>query len=503
MRERLSQPPSPILIEFVTGAAIHRDAELVWDHALRAHLAHARALSDVAQLPRGVADRLFSALEDLHTKGSSGLIEPTPEVEDLYHSVERTLTASVGADVSGWLQTGRSRNDHQACVARMWAREELLAVVAAANELRSVLVLMAQDHSETVMVGYTHQQPAQPITFGHYLAGIGHALARDVARLTDAWQRINLCPLGAGSMAGISWELDRARLAWTLAYDAPLGNSIDAVASRDAVHEVVAGFVALSLTISRFAADLQQFATWEFGLLEVDDAVAAVSSVMPQKKNPVTLEHCRGAAAQVIGAWVAMCTSVKGVPFSHHREASVESMRGFAEAALQTKKSLALIAVTITDIRVDRERMAEAARRNFSTMTDLADALVRHGSLSFRAAHSVVGAAVRETLASGQDSSQISPARIRALTLELTGVAVDLDDDVLSDASDPVVSIRARHAPGGPAPASMRVQVNNLTASIEADEFWWRARRSELDSIDDRLRDSRSSTHENDQKEDK
>lgn len=486
MRSRLKAAPHRALIDHVSAPGLARDSLLLWPYMMQAHLAHALMLRESGIIPTAVADRLLVGLLDLRAAGPS-VLDNDPGIEDMYFNVEKYLQDSLGADVAGWLQTGRSRNDHYACVARQWVRAEAIAVAAELCALRERIIHLAERHVDTVITGYTHQQPAQPITFAHYLLAIEVGLTRDLARIQSAWPRVNGSPLGAGSMAGVSWPIDREFLARLLSFDAPLTNSIDAVASRDFAQEVVSGFVLTTLTISRLAADLQQFATWEFGGFEVGDDVAAVSSVMPQKKNPVSLEHCKGACAQVIGAWTAMVVSVKSAPYSHQRETSVESMKAFAEAVLQTKKALALMDATLQSLSVRQDVLARNAAQNFCTATDLADLLVREGGLTFREAHGVVGTAVRQVLEAGDGPAGIDAAVLGAVSKELTGKRVALSDVRVREVLDPRGSVEARSVSGGPATTAVHEQIELAWKQLDEERDWWTRRTAEIASVDERL----------------
>lgn len=486
MRHRLSKGPHPALVEHVAAPGIDRDLTYVWRFMLQAHLAHALMLGKTGIVAPGVASALVDGLRDLVVRGS-GALDRDASIEDVYFNVEKHLTNTLGADVAGQLQTGRSRNDHLACVARLWVRSELVRVAVDACLLREALLQLARQHVGTVMTGYTHQQPGQPITFGHYLLSVEAGLARDTQRLRDAWRRVNLSPLGSGSMAGVSWPVDRRLLAELLGFDGLLPNSVDAVASRDFALEAVGAMASLTLTVGRLATDLQQFVTWEFGGMQVSDAVAAVSSVMPQKKNPVAFEHCKGAAAQVIGAWTAMAVAVKSTPYSHQRETSVESMRPFAEAVAQTRKSLALMSASLEGLVVDAEVLKRNAAENFSTATDLADMLVRDAALSFREAHGVVGAAVRRAFESGRGIADLAGAELDGIAREVTGKSLAIDRDKVLAALDPVTSVAARSVPGGPALASVQSQIADASERLAEERVWVGSRISLLEAVADRL----------------
>lgn len=487
MRHRLNSAPHSALVEHVSVPGIERDVSNSWPYMLQAHIAHVLMLRATRIVQHDVADVLLSGLLELTENGATTL-DRDPNIEDVYFNVEQHLSRQLGANIAGWLQTGRSRNDHLACVARLWARQELVTAVEGACALRADILRLAERHASTVMTGYTHQQPSQPITFGHYLLGVEAGLERDTKRLMDAWPRVNSSPLGAGSMAGVSWPVDRGFLADLLGFDTILSNSVDAVATRDFALEVVSGLTSLALTLSRLATDLQQFVTWEFGGMQIADDVAAVSSVMPQKKNPVAFEHCKGAAAQVVGAWTAMAVAVKSTPYSHQRETSVESMRPFPEAVNQTRKSVSLMRASLEGLSVNEKALESAAATNFSTATDLADSLVRDTGLTFREAHGVVGACVRLTLQRGQTLSDLSEPELQQVTKELTGKEVIFPRDKLLTILNPVSSVATRSVMGGPARTSVNAQLEQAGKTLHHDGNWVESRKEHLRSVQDRLK---------------
>lgn len=471
MRNRLKARPNAAVIRYVTAPGIERDLAYVWPYMVQAHMAHALMLKATGIAPTDVADALIGGIARLAENGPASL-DADPEIEDVYFNVEAHLGRQLGSDTAGWLQTGRSRNDHIACVARLWVRHGLVTAVLEICKLRRELVSLATRHSDTVMTGYTHQQPGQPITLGHYLLGVEAGLARDTDRLRNAWPRVNLSPLGTGSMAGVSWPIDRELLAELLGFEGIAYNSVDAVASRDFALETVSAFVSVTLTLSRLAADLQQFATWEFGGIEVADDVAAVSSIMPQKKNPVTLEHCKGAAAQVVGAWSAMAFAIKSTPYSHQRETSVESMRPYPEALSQTRKAVALMRSTLEGLIVKTDVLKAGAAENFSVATDLADMITREAGVNFREAHGIVGAAVRGVLTGELGDGRLSAEVLQHAAKEVAGKDIGLSLERVAVALDPENSVRSRSVIGGPAPASMQKMLEQASSSLVDDESW-------------------------------
>ena len=273
---------------------------------------------------------------------------------------------------------------------RMAARNELSSLIDTLSELRGVLLGLAEEHVDTVMPGYTHLQPAQPTTLGHYLASVSLALERDADRLLEVHPRLNLNPLGACAFAGTGFPIDREMTARLLGFDGAVASTLDAVASRDYVPEILSALAATGVTLSRLAQDLYLWCSDEWATVEVADEVAITSSIMPQKKNPITLEHIKAGAAHLTGALVASLTVQKSVNFMHCMDMSHETVTPLWEAMAHAEGMIHLTRRTVSGLQVDGGLMARRAAEDFSTATELADSLVRDNDLPFRVAHGIV-----------------------------------------------------------------------------------------------------------------
>jgi argininosuccinate lyase len=287
--------------------------------------AHLAMLARQGILPAATAGRIADALLRMEAEGP-GAIEPDPALEDAYFNVEARLIALTDADTGGRLHIGRSRNDLSAALDRLRARDTLLDLLEAANALRRTLLERGAGFAEVVMPGYTHLQPAQPITFGFYLTGLASALQRDAARLVDAWKRLNLSPMGAAALATTGFPIDRVYTAELLGFEGVLEHGLDCVASRDFAVELVAAATQMALTLSRFAQDMFVFVSHEFGAVEFPDSVCGTSSIMPQKKNPVVLEHLKAKAAHVAAAFGSAASCIRGSHFTNTLDAHREGL---------------------------------------------------------------------------------------------------------------------------------------------------------------------------------
>src|SRR4051794_34263293 len=331
---RLSTGLSDDLIHELMNPTLQRDFVLFFAPLMAINRAHVVMLVEQAILTTADGATILRGLDALETDLTA---ETLREDLDLYFNVERGLERGIGP-VAGRMHTARSRNDLQACYQRMAVRATLEGLISDVIALRETLLQLASEHVESVMPGYTHTQPAQPITFGHYLLSVHDAFERDEDRLRGAWRRTNRSPLGAGALATTGFPIDRERAAALLGFDGLIEGSIDSVASRDYILEALSACVGLASTASRMSADLIAWSGWEYRFVEIADGYASSSSIMPQKKNPLALEHTRAKLANVLGAYTAAATLTKGLPFTHSRDTGSEMFHltfdGFAEAGL-------------------------------------------------------------------------------------------------------------------------------------------------------------------------
>lgn len=477
MRERLTLPPADEVVEYLFKpralAFIERDFRLM----MWVNQAHVLMLVRQGILTRDVGHSLIHALRELEQEGAEGLTLD-PHLEDLYFNLEHALIAKVGMDVGGRMHTGRSRNDLGATMTRLAVREALVDFLGLQLGLRACLLEKAAEHTETVMPGYTHLQPAQPTTFGHYLASVALALERDAERLLDVYPRLNLNPLGACAFAGTGFPIDRAMTAQWLGFDGIVDSTLDAVASRDYVSELLAAMAIMGVTLSRLAQDLYLWCSGEWGTVEVADDVAMTSSIMPQKKNPITLEHIKAKAGHLLGAVVASLAAQKAVNFMHCSDMG-EAVAPLWDAFAQAQGVLHLTRRTVLGLQVNQSLMLERATQDFSTATELADVLVREKDLPFRMAHGIVGSLVARVLQQGLPWRAVTSTMIDDCAREVMGHALSLSDEQVDRALDPLRNLAGKHAAGSPsAPETQRLisrardQLARQQRTVEA----WQAR---------------------------
>ena len=292
MRERLKATPSPILDKYITRPGLEQDSKRNFKNMMNINLAHALMLNKQGIIPKEYTKKLLKGMLDLMDKGV-GVLPMKTEYEDLFYNIEQYLIADLGMETAGKLHTARSRNDLGVTVIRMAVRDSILRIYPMIQELRRTILKLAKDQGDTILTGYTHMQPAQPITLGYYLSAVAEALERDFQRITQAYSRLNVCAMGACAFAGTGFDVDRTYVAELLGFDSPIENNMDSIAARDFLLELAADLAIMGSTINRFTHDLYYWGTNEFGYLEVDNSLAFSSSIMPQKKNPTTFEHVK------------------------------------------------------------------------------------------------------------------------------------------------------------------------------------------------------------------
>ena len=479
IRERVKRPPSPAMVESYYGPALDRALPTQFDIEIWIHLAHAAMLARQGIIRPADAGAIRAALLALHRVGPATLAADGT-AEDLYSYTERHLTRSLGPEVGGRLHTGRSRNDLHVTAWRMALRAALLDALDALAALRLVVLNQAARHAATVMPGYTHWQHAQPVTYGYYLLAFADHLARDFARLSAAWERVDACPLGAGALATTAFPLDRDFTARALGFARVMEVAYDAVASRDDAAETVAGCALLATVLSRLAVDLQGWSTWEYRFVELADEHCAVSSIMPQKKNPAALEHIKAAAAMITGALTAVLAASKKTAFADVSDGVTAGNEPALDAVGRTRRLLVLAGEVLDRLTLSPERMEAFAAAGFGTATELADVIVRESGISFRMAHNIVAVVVAEAIAAGRVATTITAAELDAAGARLFGLQLALPAAAIAAALDPAENIRRRTITGGPAAETMEAMLAARRGALAAETAALTTRRAGL-----------------------
>ncbi|HEY8033882.1 MAG TPA: argininosuccinate lyase [Methylocella sp.] len=410
--------------------------------------AHAAMLAETGIVERADALAISNGLDEIAREIEAGTFKFSRTLEDIHMNIEARLAELIGP-VAGRLHTARSRNDQVALDFRLWIRDTIDTLDQQLHGLQLALAGKALAHAESVMPGFTHLQPAQPVTFGHHLLAYVEMFARDRSRLRDARARLNESPLGAAALAGTSFPIDRQMTAKALGFDRPTANSLDSVADRDFVLETLSAAAICAIHLSRFAEEIVLWATPQFGFVALSDAFSTGSSIMPQKRNPDAAELIRAKAGRIIGALNGLLVVMKGLPLAYSKDLQ-EDKEGTFDALHSLSLCLAAMTGMVGDLVPDLKRMKAAAGSGYATATDLADWLVRTLNIPFREAHHITGRLVAIAAAQKKDLEDLSLAEMRAVEPRI-GKEVFT---VLGIEN----SVRSRTSFGGTAPKNVRAQ---------------------------------------------
>jgi argininosuccinate lyase len=477
-RERFSGGPAR---EFLSSLAAD---ERIFAADLAVDRAHVVMLAEQGIIEAGDAAAICGALAEIEDAGHDAL----PDGEDVHEAIETAVIEGIERDgeqvvagvgpAGGRMHTARSRNDEVAACIRYRLREDILEAVTTLLGGRERLLDTAAAHCETVLAGYTHLQPAQPTTLAHWLCSHESALARDTARLLDAYGRVNQSPLGAAAFAGTPFDIDRERTADLLGFDGLVENATDAVSARDVLVETTAACAGLAVTLSGLAEDVILFA--HRGDIELSDDYASTSSIMPQKKNPDTLELVRGRAGDATAGLEGLLTTLKGLPRAYNRDLQRAGRHAWdAIDSVTETTEVAVGAVTTADW--DETALEAAAGEGFTTATGVADLLAQSG-VPFRTAHEVIARAGER--ADAPDADDIDAAAQAVLGESVEAYA---DRAAIERALDPRESVAARDSRGGPAPAAVADHLERAREQVESDRERYEDRRDALDTAQERL----------------
>ncbi len=412
--------------------------------------AHVRMLASEAIVTREDASAILKGLEQIEQEIAEGKFVFRRELEDIHLNIEARLAEIVGP-AAGRLHTARSRNDQVVTDFRLWVRAACERADRGLLVLSRALLAQAGTHAASIMPGYTHMQPAQPVTFGHHLLAYVEMFARDRGRFEDARKRLNESPLGAAALAGTSFPIDRDVTAMALGFARPMRNSMDAISARDFALEYLAACAICAINLSRLAGELVQWSTPAFGFVKLSDAFTTGSSIMPQKRNPDAAELIRGKTGRVLGDFVSLATVVKGLVLTYGTDLQEDKERVF-DAADTIEISLTAMAAMIADLTANTARMRAAAEPGFPTATDLADWVVRVLKKPFREAHHIAGSIVKRAEEKGVTLDKLSLEEMQAVEPAIT-------DQVFAVLSLEA-SVNSRMSLGGTAPARVKEQIH-------------------------------------------
>jgi len=467
--ERFTEGLAPEVLEHIYRPRLRTEFSSTFGYMSAVNKAHVIMLAGRRIVTPAVARKLLRGIIALDRRGPERF-HLDPRLEDAFFNYETALIKLTGRDIGGRMHTARSRNDLGATIVRLQVRDMLLEFMPLLFKARKTALAQARRYATVVMPGYTHLQPAQPLTFGHYLAGAASALERDTHRIAAAYERTNLSPLGAGALAGTGFPIDRRVTARLLGFDGLVEHTLDAVASRDFALELLSAWAIFGVTCSRIAQDFYVWFSHEFATVTFPDRVAGTSSIMPQKKNPVVLEHLKGKPAHLIGGFVSAASAIKNTNFTNTIDGNREAMRPLRQAFEEARACAVLLDLALATVEPNGRLLVERARADFSTATDLADVLVRRAGLSFRDAHQIVAGVVREAMELGLRADGIRGELVDRVSQRVVGRPLHVPADELADALDPVRSVERRATAGGPAPREVRRMVQTSLTRVRDEE---------------------------------
>jgi argininosuccinate lyase len=479
--------PAPIYSETVLAVNFEDAKKYFLEALLEIHAAHTLMLRRQDIIPESDARAILAAIAGLDVQAIHAA-RYDGQCEDLFFYVQDLLVERCGEDVAGKMHTALSRNDIDLTLYRMRLRGEVTRIAAETAEVRHVLLDLAATHSDTVMPAYTHTQPAQPTTLAHYLLGAVEFLGRDIRRLRAAFATINRNPLGACAITTTGFPIDRFYTARLLGFEGLQENSYGAITAIDYVCEAASAIAVLTVSLGKLVQDLLLWCMEEFHFLRLSDAYVQASSIMPQKRNPVALEHTRILLSKAFGQAQAVLGCAHNTPFGDIVDSEDDLQPLVFSMCADTSRALRLFAGLMSRAEVDRKEMRRRAGGSFLTVTELADTLVREEAVSFLAAHRLVAAAVGAT---GQEySPERMAAEIERLAPETLGRKLRKRREVWLRALDPEYFVRIRKVAGGPAPEAVEAQIATAKKEQAEAQEWLDAKRSLLENYPDLLREA-------------
>ena len=412
---------------------------------IKGSIAHATMLGETGIITKEESDKIIEGLKGILSDVEEGKLEISPKYEDIHSFVEATLIDRIG-DTGKKLHTGRSRNDQVARDMKLYTGDEVVAIKELLKELMTTLHNLMKENLDTYMPGFTHLQKAQPVTFAHHVGAYMEMFKRDFDRLSDIYDRMNYCPLGAGALAGTTYPLDRKLTADLLDFYGPTLNSMDSVSDRDYVIELLSALSTICMHLSRFSEEIIIWNSNEYQFIELDDSYSTGSSIMPQKKNPDIAELVRGKTGRVYGALVSILTTMKGIPLAYNKDMQEDKELTF-DAIDTVKGCIALFNGMISTMRLNKENMKVSAMKGFTNATDAADYLVKNG-VPFRDAHGIIGQLVLYCIDNNKAIEELSLE-------ELQKISPVFKDDIY-DAISLKTCVEKRNTIGAPGPEAMK-----------------------------------------------
>ena len=439
------------------------DARLA-EAVLEVNKAHVVMLMEEKIVQWSEGAKILSSLDKIDSK------KLDPNAEDVHMAIEESVIAETGPEIGGNLHIAKSRNDQVTTAIRMVLRQELQELMQLTLNMQQSLVDTASKHTQTIILEYTHLQPAQPVTFAHYLMSHTDSLGRDLERLESAYSRVNRCPLGAGALATTSFPINRKKTAALLGFDEVMENSIDAVGSRDYIVETQAALALLAVNLSRLAEDLIIWSSPEFGTIELPDEFTSTSSIMPQKKNPEVLEVIRARASHVLGDFVAATAAIKSLPTTYNLDFQEITPKLWSSID-NLSTSLDMFAKLIPGIKVSNN-VEDKAASGFVGATELANIFVRKYNIAFRTSHKIAGAIVKSLIDSNKTLIDVTPELVQKIALDNVNIKLTAKKQDLLECTNPRKLVEMYKVLGGPSPKEVyrAIKAKNKTLKkLQAD----------------------------------
>jgi argininosuccinate lyase len=450
---------------------------------MRIHYAHLVMLAERSIIPVQQARTIRDALDSISMPKVRDT-EYDGSCEDLFFFLERLIVGACGEEAAGRLHTARSRNDIDMTMYRMQQRGMILSLYEAALRLREVLLDQADSHREDVFAAHTHTQPAQPTTIAHYLHAVIEQLERDGTRLRAAYASTNRNPLGACAITGTGFPIDRARTSELLGFDGPTGNTYGSIATVDYLLESVSASAVLLAGLGRVVQDLLLWCTSEFGYLRLTDEFVQTSSIMPQKRNPVALEHARAIGSKALGQASGVLLAVHNTPFGDVVDTEDDLQPLVFAMFSDAERAVRLVAAAMTTAAFDRQRLAARAEEGWITLTELADTLARDEGVPFRTSHTIATRLITEA---SRRPSESRAQLLREVSASVLGRPIEFDDARLARVLSARHFVEVRKTPGGPAPSEIAKALSASRALLDGDRKWLSDVRSKLKCADERL----------------
>jgi argininosuccinate lyase len=454
------------------------------DHYVDVDRAHVVMLAEQNIITGEELKLILQAIEGLDVEAMRNA-EYDGSVEDLFYYIQREIVAGCGdSDIAGKVHTARSRNDIDVTIYRLYLRQQTLDLIEVCSTLHGVFLDLAAAHHESLMPAYTHTQPAQPTTIAHYLLAMAENTGRDIVRIRRAYENMNLCPLGACAITTTGFPIDRARVADLLGFDGPTRNSYGSIASVDYFTELLGSVSGLLINVGKFAQEFLLMAMVEFNVIRLPDGYVQASSIMPQKRNPVAIEHVRAIASKALGQVLGVLTSVHNTPFGDINDVEDDLQPLNFSAIRDSNRAVSLLGHALAAAEFNLDLLHERAEANFITVTELADTIVRRENLPFSKAHAIVADCVKRATAAG---SGVSFDILQAAAKEKTGRSLDLSANELEEALSAENFVRIRNIYGGPAPDETKKALAEQREVQSKNNAWLLERRSKLKQANGKL----------------